>query len=77
MLKTQTRKLKSWYLNQRNMIPPPILFKLSVWSKDAEDGKITTFKKLQCNPPTDKKDSQLYESKARSSSTETVEQFIL
>jgi len=73
-LKTKTRNPKGWYSSRQNIVPPPILFKRSVWSKDAEDGEITTFK-LRCNP-TDK-DSQHYELKARSFSTGTVEQFIL
>jgi hypothetical protein len=57
-----------------NTIPPPILFKRSLWNKDAEDAEVTTFK-LRSNP-TDK-DSQLYELRAQSFSNGTPEQFIL
>jgi hypothetical protein len=73
-LKSNTRKPQGWYSNHMNTIPPPILFKRSLWNKDAEDAEVTTFK-LRSNP-TDK-DSQLYELRARSFSNGTPEQFIL
>jgi hypothetical protein len=56
------------------MIHPPILFKQSLWNKDAKDAETTAFK-LHSNP-TDK-DSQLYELRARSFANGTPEQFIL
>jgi hypothetical protein len=72
--KSKTRKPQGWYLSHVNTIPPPILFKQSLWNKDAEDAETTAFK-LHSNP-TDK-DSQLYELRARSFTNGTPEQFIL
>jgi hypothetical protein len=57
-----------------NTIPPPILFKWSLWNKDAKDAETSTIK-LHSNP-TDK-DSQLYELRACSFANGTSEQFIL
>jgi len=73
MVKTNIRKPKDWYSN-RNAVPPPILFKRSHWAKDTDNAMVSTFK-LRCNPT--QADSQLYELKARSFDTGTVEQFIL
>ena len=72
--KSKTRKPQGWYSNRVNTIPPPILFKRSLWNKEAEDAESTAFK-LRSNP-TDK-DSQVYELKARSFAHGTPEQFIL
>lgn len=72
-VKMKTRKPKDWYSN-RNAVPPPILFKRSVWTKDTDSAMVSTFK-LRCNPT--ESDSQVYELKARSFDTGTVEQFIL
>ena len=72
-VKTKTRKPKDWYSN-RNAVPPPILFKRSVWAKDTDSANVSTFK-LRCNPT--EPDSQVYELKARSFNTGTAEQFIL
>ena len=72
--KSKTRKPQGWYSNCVNMIPPPILFKRSLWNKDAEDAETTTFK--LCSNPINK-DSQLYELRAQSFSNGTPEQFIL
>jgi len=71
--KTRSTKPKTWYSNRFNTIPPPILFKRSLWSKDAEGADTSTFK-LRSNPSD--KDSQIYELKARSFAAGTVEQFI-
>jgi hypothetical protein len=72
--KSKIRKPQGWYSNRVNTIPPPILFKRSLWNKDAEDAESTAFK-LRSNP-TDK-DSQLYELRVRSFANGTPEQFIL
>ena len=72
--KSKTRKPQGWYSNCVNAIPPPILFKRSLWNKEAEDAESTAFK--LCSNPTDK-DSQVYELKARSFAHGTPEQFIL
>jgi hypothetical protein len=60
-LKLKTHKPQGWYSNHVNTIPPPILFKQSLWNKDTKDAEITTFK-LHPNPIN--KDSQLYELRA-------------
>jgi hypothetical protein len=61
--KMRSKKPKTWYSNRFNTIPPPILFKRSLWNKDAEGADTSTFK-LRSNPSD--KDSQIYELKARS-----------
>jgi hypothetical protein len=71
--KMRSKKPKTWYSNRFNTIPPPILFKRSLWNKDAEGADTSTFK-LRSNPSD--KDSQIYELKARSFAAGTVEQFI-
>ena len=70
----KTPKPTTWYLNHFNVVPPPIRFKWATWSKDAEDGAVTSFK-LCCNPSNT--DSLQYELKVRSFSTGSVEQYIL
>lgn len=72
--RSRTKKPTNWYSNRVNTIPPPILFKRSLWNKDAEGADTSTFK-LRSNPS--EKDSQLYELKARSFAAGTVEQYIL
>jgi hypothetical protein len=72
--RSRTKKPMNWYLNRVNTIPPPILFKRSLWNKDAEGADTSTFK-LRSNPSD--KDSQLYELRARSFAAGTVEQYIL
>jgi hypothetical protein len=73
-VKSKTQKPKNWYSNCINIFPPPIQLKRANWSKDADDGAVTSFK-LRCNP-TDSSSLQ-YELKVRSFSTGTVEQYIL
>ena len=72
--RSRSQKPTNWYSNRMNTIPPPILFKRSLWNKDVEGADTTTFK-LRSNPSD--KDSQLYELKARSFASGTVEQYIL
>jgi hypothetical protein len=73
-VKSKTQKPKNWYSNRINVVPPPIQLKRVTWSKDADDGAVTSFK-LRCNP-TDSNSLQ-YELKVRSFGTGTVEQYIL
>jgi hypothetical protein len=73
VFKTRTKKPQNWYSNRLNTIPPPIVFKRSLWNKEAEGADTSTFK-LRSNPSD--KDSQLYELKARSFAAGTVEQFL-
>ena len=70
----KTPKPKSWYSNDLNVVLPPIRFKQATWSKDAEDGAITSFK-LCCNLTN--MDSLQYKLKVCSFSTGSVEQYIL
>ena len=72
--RSRTKKPTNWYSNRANTIPPPILFKQTQWNKDVQGADTTTFK-LRSNPSD--KDSQLYELKARSFASGTVEQYIL
>ena len=72
--RSKTKKPMNWYSNRMNTIPPPILFKQSLWNKDAQGTDTSTFK-LRWNPSD--KDSQLYELKAQSFAAGTVEQYML
>ena len=74
VVKLKTQKPKNWYSNHINVVPPPIQLKRATWSKDADDGAVTSFK-LRCNP-TDSSSLQ-YELKVRSFGTRMVEQYIL
>jgi hypothetical protein len=74
VVKSKTQKPKNWYSNHINVVPPPIQLKRVTWSKDTDDGAVTSFK-LHCNP-TDSSSLQ-YELKVHSFDTRTVEQFIL
>ena len=70
----KTQKPKTWYSNHLNVVPPPIRFKQATWSKDAEDGAVSSFK-LRCNPTNT--DLLQYELKVHSFNTGSVEQYIL
>jgi hypothetical protein len=70
----KTPKPKTWYSNRVNVVSPPIRFKRATWSKNADDGAVSSFK-LRCNPTNT--DSLQYELKVRSFNTGSVEQYIL
>jgi hypothetical protein len=71
---SKVKKPNNYYNAKQHTIPPPIAIKRAKWVKDAEDNAVTVFK-LRSNPTQAK--SQLYEMKARSFSTGSVEQFIM
>jgi hypothetical protein len=61
-------------LKSPRTIPPPIQLKRATWSKNTDDGAVTTFK-LQCTPSDT--DSLQFELKVHSFETGSVKQYIL
>jgi hypothetical protein len=73
-VKSKAQKPKNYYSNCLNVVPPPIQLKRATWSKNTDDGAVTTFK-LHCMQSDN--DSLQYELKVRSFETGSVEQYIL
>jgi NACalpha-BTF3-like transcription factor len=73
-VKSKAQKPKNYYSNRLNVVPPPIQLKRATWSKNTDDGAVTTFK-LRCTPSDT--DSLQYELKVRSFESGSVEQYIL
>ena len=73
-VKSKAQKLKNYYSNRLNVVPPPIQLKWATWSKNTDDGAVTTFK-FRCTPSDT--DSLQYELKVRSFESGSVEQYIL
>jgi hypothetical protein len=70
-VKSKAQKTKNYYSNCLNIVPPPIQLKRATWSKNADDGAVTSFKLLFT--PSDP-DSLQYKLKVCSFETGTVKQ---
>jgi hypothetical protein len=68
--KSETQKPRNYDSSRLNVVPPQIQLKRAIWSKNTDDGAVTTFK-LRCTLSDN--DSLQYELKVRSFKTGTVE----